>query len=110
MDEKRIKGQLLKGMTPLLVLSVLKDGELYGYEIAQRIRERTDSVFALNEGALYPALHALEAEGSLSAIWRESDKGPKRRYYALTDKGRGKLVEHEREWVTFRTAVAKATG
>ena len=60
-----IRPQLLKGTTPLLILSVLKDGELYGYEIAQRIRERSGKVFAPNEGSLYPALHALAADGAL---------------------------------------------
>ena len=76
----RIRGQLLKGTTPLLVLSVLRDGELYGYEIAQRIRLRSGGAFAPSEGALYPALHALEADGALTATWRESDKGPRRRH------------------------------
>jgi PadR family transcriptional regulator PadR len=112
----RIRGQLLKGTTPLLVLSVLRDGELYGYEIAQRIRERSGGAFAPSEGALYPALHALEANGALVATWRESDKGPRRRYYAIIPPGRsavrgtgkgmelvrernGALGRWEREWL-----------
>ena len=75
----RIKGQLLKGTTTLLVLSVLREGELYGYEIAQRIRDKSGGAFIPSEGSLYPALHSLEASGALDASWRESDRGPRRR-------------------------------
>jgi len=105
-----IKGQLLKGTTPLLVLSVLRDGELYGYEIAQRVRERSGGAFAPSEGSLYPALHALEAEGALQATWRESDKGPRRRYYCITDVGKGMLAEHESAWSAFSLGVSRALG
>ena len=104
----RIGSQLLKGTTPLLVLSVLRDGGLYGYEIAQRIRERSGGAFAPSEGALYPALHALEADGALVATWRESDKGPRRRYYAITPLGGALFEEREREWSSFATAMARS--
>lgn len=110
MSEPRIKGQLLKGTTQLLVLAVLKDGELYGYEIAQQLKARTGGVFTLNEGALYPALHALESAGALEATWRESDKGPKRRYYRITPVGHRLLATQQQEWTTFNTAMAKAIG
>ena len=104
----RIRGQLLKGTTPLLVLTVLRDGELYGYEIAQRIRERSGGAFAPSEGSLYPALHGLEAEGALQATWRDGDKGPRRRYYRLTPKGVALLAEHQAEWASFSQGIARA--
>jgi PadR family transcriptional regulator, regulatory protein PadR len=106
--ENRIRGQLLKGTTPLLVLSVLREGELYGYEIAQRIRDKSGGAFAPSEGSLYPALHALEADGALVATWRESDKGPRRRYYRITPKGGSLLADQEREWASFSGSVARA--
>ncbi|MDA8236409.1 MAG: helix-turn-helix transcriptional regulator [Chloroflexi bacterium] len=93
--------QLLKGTTPLLVLSVIGEGELYGYEIAQRVREQSGGAFAPSEGSLYPALHRLEADGALAATWRDSDRGPRRRYYRLTDRGRGLLAESRAEWSAF---------
>lgn len=110
MGQRRIRGQLLKGTTPLLVLTVISDGELYGYEIAQRIRERSGGAFAPSEGSLYPALHALEADGALLASWRDSDKGPRRRYYRITPRGEGLLAEHEREWTAFSRGVARTVG
>jgi PadR family transcriptional regulator PadR len=106
----KVKGQLLKGTTPLLVLSVLRDGELYGYEIAQRVRERSGGAFAPSEGSLYPALHALEADGALVANWRESDRGPRRRYYKITPAGLGMLAEHESAWSAFSLGVSRALG
>jgi PadR family transcriptional regulator PadR len=105
-----VRTQLLKGTTPLLVLAVLRDGELYGYEIAQRIRERSGGAFAPSEGSLYPALHTLEAVGALEADWRESDKGPRRRYYRITPKGGDLLAEHERAWAEFSVGVGRLVG
>ena len=104
----RVRGQLLKGTTTLLVLTVLRDGELYGYEIALRIRERSGGAFAPSEGSLYPALHALEADGALEASWRDSDRGPRRRYYKITKTGLGMLEAHAEEWATFSLGMARA--
>lgn len=96
-----IDPQLLKGTTAMLILAVIDDGELYGYEIAQRLRERSDGAFEPSEGSLYPALHRLELEGALSATWRASDRGPRRRYYRLTDAGRGLLADSRDRWGAF---------
>jgi DNA-binding PadR family transcriptional regulator len=92
------------------VLSVLRDGELYGYEIVQKVRARSGGTFAPSEGSLYPALHSLEAEGALLADWRDSDKGPRRRYYRITPRGSGLLAEHEAEWAAFSVGMARAVG
>jgi PadR family transcriptional regulator PadR len=105
----RLDTQLLKGTTPLLVLTVINDGELYGYEIAQRIRERSGGAFAPSEGSLYPALHRLEADGALTAVWRASDRGPRRRYYRITAKGQGLLVENRDRFSAFIAGVQGVT-
>ena len=105
----RLDTQLLKGTTPLLVLTVIGDGELYGYEIAQRIRETRGGTFAPSEGSLYPALHRLEADGALTGTWRASDRGPRRRYYRLTTKGQGLLAENRDQFVAFVAGVRGVT-
>ncbi len=110
MGNGKIRGQLLKGTTPLLILSVLRQGELYGYEIAQRIRDQSGGAFAPGEGSLYPALHSLESEGALEAFWAQSSRGPRRRYYRITKEGERLLAEHEREWASFASGVTKALG
>jgi PadR family transcriptional regulator PadR len=92
-----------------LVLTVIGEGELYGYEIAQRIRELSGGAFAPSEGSLYPSLHRLEADGALVAMWRDSDRGPRRRYYRLTPKGGDMLRESRREWATFVQGVQAVT-
>jgi PadR family transcriptional regulator PadR len=105
----RLDTQLLKGTTPLLVLTVIGDGELYGYEIAQRIRDSSGGAFAPSEGSLYPALHRLEADGALTAVWRASDRGPRRRYYRLTPKGHGLLIENRDRFAAFIAGVRGVT-
>ena len=102
--------QLLKGTTALLVLAILEDGELYGYEIAQRLRARSDGAFTPSEGSLYPTLHRLELDGALTATWREGEKGPRRRYYALTKKGAGLLATQRAEWGAFVRTVGGIAG
>lgn len=102
-----LRSQLLKGTVPYLVLSVLKDGELYGYEIAQHIRQRSGAQLAPSEGSLYPALHRLEQQGALVAEWRQGDRGPRRRYYRLTPQGGKLLVESRAEWEAFSDVIAR---
>jgi DNA-binding PadR family transcriptional regulator len=104
------RSQLLKGTTSLLVLAVLREGELYGYEIAARIRERSGAFIDPGEGWLYPALHRLEAEGALEASWRESGIGPRRRYYRLTVTGRRMFDAEAGAWESFVRSVRLVAG
>jgi DNA-binding PadR family transcriptional regulator len=101
------KIDLLKGTLPLLVLSVVRDDELYGYEIAQRIRERSGDLFAPSEGSLYPTLHRLEREGALTATWRASERGPRRRYYAMTPAGQALFADASREWEAVASGITR---
>jgi len=103
------RSQLLKGTTALLILGVLKDGELYGYEIGQRIRERSAAFIDPGEGWLYPALHRLEKEGALEASWREGELGPRRRYYQITAGGLRKFEAQSVEWEQFARSVRLVT-
>lgn len=104
------RSQLLKGTTNLLVLAVLREGELYGYEIAARIRDRSGAYIDPGEGWLYPVLHRLETEGALEASWRESEIGPRRRYYRLTRKGTRMLDAQASEWESFARSVQRVIG
>jgi DNA-binding PadR family transcriptional regulator len=103
------RSQLLKGTTALLVLGVLKDGELYGYEIASRIRERTSAFIDPGEGWLYPALHRLEKQGALEGSWREGGAGPRRRYYRITEGGLRMYDAQSAEWEQFASSVRLVT-
>ena len=101
------RAQLLKGTTELLVLSVLEAERLHGYEIAQRIRDGVSA--GVSEGALYPALHRLERRGALVGSWGDGRGGPRRRYYTLTDSGRGELVQARAEWDRFAAEIGTMT-
>jgi len=93
--------ELLKGSTPLLLLSLLREGPLYGYQIIQTVRERTQGLYSLKEGALYPALHKLEAAGLIQAYWQTQPNGRDRRYYALLPEGEDFLELKRAEWGRF---------
>ena len=93
----------------MLILGVLKDGELYGYEIAQRIRERSGAFIDPGEGWLYPALHRLEKHGALQASWRDGGLGPRRRYYRITEGGLRTFNAQSAEWEQFARSVRLVT-
>ena len=101
----KIEKSLLSGSTPLLVLSLLKDGDMYGYEMAQTLAERSDHTFELKEGTLYPLLHGLERDRYVESFEKASPQGRMRKYYRITKKGRGLLEEKEKEWSLFSTKV-----
>jgi PadR family transcriptional regulator PadR len=107
MERKRMTrtGPLFKtGIPELLLLRLLSEKEMYGYEIVQAIRERTADMIALGEGVLYPALHALEAAGALRSR-RRTVAGRTRVYYAATARGRRRLGELTSEWNRMSSVV-----
>src|ERR1700738_1140052 len=81
-----------------LVLSILDEGESYGYTIIQRVHELSGGEGAWTDGTLYPSLHRFEAEGLVRSGWEVSEAGRKRKYYALTASGRRALAEQKEQW------------
>lgn len=105
----RVNKELLKGSTMTLVLSILSKQDMYGYELIKEIEARSNGVFLMKEGTLYPILHTLESEGWLLSYWEQKD-GRKRKYYKITDEGSRLLQEKTQEWIQFRTAVDTIIG
>ncbi len=95
----------LAGSTSLLVLSLLRDGDKYGYEMIAQLALRSEGVFELKEGTLYPVLHQLEREGSLSSYSAQAPSGRTRKYYHLTPKGLKVLEAQEQEFKRVAGAV-----
>lgn len=93
--------ELLKGSTPLLLLSLLTDGPMYGYQIIETVKQRTDGSYTLKEGALYPALHKLEAAEFITSYWQTQPNGRDRRYYAIQPAGSSFLAAKKQEWGQF---------
>ena len=99
-------GQLLKGTVSIMVLKLLSENDRYGYQIIKELEKRSESVFLLNEGALYPVLHKLETDGQISSYWEESG-GRKRKYYHITSKGSELFESKRQEWADFSGMVSK---
>lgn len=102
--------EMLKGSTPLLLLSLLEDGPMYGYQIIETVRERTDGSYTLKEGALYPALHKLEAAELIASYWQTQSNGRDRRYYSLQPAGQAFLQKKKKEWNQFVAMVSGFVG
>ncbi len=83
--------------TPL-VLAILTDGDSYGYAIIKRVTELSDGQLQWTDGMLYPVLHRLERRGYVTARWRASDSGRRRKYYRITKEGRAQLTVQRQQW------------
>lgn len=95
--------------TPL-VLSILAEGENYGYAILKRVREISLGELQWSDGMLYPLLHRLHRLGYVTREWRVPPEGRRRRYYAITDDGRDALAEHQRQWMIVARALGDVWG
>ena len=96
---------LVQGTLDLLVLKTLELHPMHGWGIAQRIRQISNEVLQVNQGALYPALHRLEQQGWIRAKWGESDNNRRAKYYSLTRDG-AKYLERQREqWNRLSVAI-----
>ena len=84
----KINKELMKGSTSILILSLLENEDMYGYQIAQSLKEKSEKVFELKEGTLYPMLHGLENENAVESYWFDADNGKRRKYYKITSDGR----------------------
>lgn len=105
----KINKELLKGSTVTLILNLLEQQDLYGYQLIKELEQRSDGTFALKEGTLYPILHSMEAEQWVESYWQEAE-GRKRKYYRITESGRQQFQKKKQEWRWFRTAVDRVLG
>ena len=95
----------LPGGTAMLVLALLKEQEMYGYQIIEELEKRSNQVFHLQEGTLYPLLHGLEKDKLVTARDQETPSGRRRRYYHITAAGLRALEEKKAEWQVYSRAV-----
>ena len=102
-----LEKSLVSGSMSLLVLKLLEDGDLYGYQMIDDLRRRSDDTFRLRAGTLYPLLHGLEEKGLVTAYEQTADSGKTRRYYHLTRQGRDALREKESAWNAYARAMGR---
>ena len=101
---------LLPGTLDLLVLKAVSLGALHGYGVLLRVQQITGDVLNIEQGALYPALYRLEAQGLLATEWGTSENNRRAKYYSLTAAGRKRLREEEAEWKRVSGAITLALG
>ncbi|HAQ07563.1 MAG TPA: PadR family transcriptional regulator [Bacillus bacterium] len=99
--------ELLKGSTSLVLLQLLNERDMYGYELVKELDKRSDHSLQVKEGTLYPALHKLEKQEYIEFYWQDQQKGPARKYYQITDAGRAVLLEKTKEWQQFVSVMNK---
>jgi DNA-binding PadR family transcriptional regulator len=93
-----MSSDLLRGHTDTIILSVLKNGDSYGYEICKSILEKTDNSFELKEATLYSSFRRLEQLGCISSYWGDESSGGRRKYYKITDAGLGMWEKNIADW------------
>jgi transcriptional regulator len=98
---------LLQGTVDLLILRALQGGPTHGYAVSRWVRDRTEGVLAIEDAALYQALHRLEARGWIDAEWGLSENNRKAKYYSLTPTGRQQLRSEISVWKKYVQAVFK---
>ena len=92
-----IEKALVSGSMTLLILKLLSEKDMYGYEMIDTLRQKSQNVFELKAGTLYPLLHSLEDKGAL-VVYEQEAGGKIRKYYSLTRQGRGLLDKKTEEW------------
>jgi DNA-binding PadR family transcriptional regulator len=93
--------QLRKGSTSLLLLNLLAEQPMYGYQIMRELERRSDGYFSMTAALLYPALHQLEQDKLVESEWQPAAGERRRKYYQITEAGRLALAQTEGEWRTF---------
>ncbi len=97
--------ELVKGSSDTLLLGLIEQQPMYGYQIIKELKVRSQGYFQFKEGTLYPALHRLEKAGLIVGKWQMLPNGRQRRYYYITDKGLRLLAVKRNQWQDFATAM-----
>ncbi len=110
---KPIEGNQLRGHLEAMILSTLARGEAHGFDVLRRLDAAGSGLLKLKEGSLYPALYRLEAAGAIKGHWEDGasdSRGPRRRLYRLTPKGRRQLQASRQQWRDFVSVIGGIVG
>lgn len=105
----KLNKELLKGSTNMIVLSLLEEKNMYGYEMIKELTVKSENIFEFKEGTLYPILHSLEEKNYITSYWDETGV-KKRKYYSITKQGKKHLKEQKEEWKIFSGGVNQVLG
>ena len=98
---------VLSGNTTMLVLKLLEEKDMYGYQIIEELAQKSENVFSLNSGTLYPILHGLEKDNLVISYDEKADSLRVRKYYQITSKGKVLLAKKQEEWAVYTKAMSR---
>lgn len=106
----KITKELIAASSTPLVLSILAEGESYGYALIQKVRELSGNQLDWSEGMLYPVLHRLEEQGLIRSFWKEGETGRKRKYYSITTAGKKETASQKEQWGVVSLTLGRLWG
>ncbi len=104
-DNTTFNKELKRGTLEMVLLQLLSERQMYGYELASTLEEKGGSLFRLKEGTLYPVLYRLENASYIASRWETLERGVPRKYYQLTPAGASYLSARIAEWKEFSSAI-----
>jgi DNA-binding PadR family transcriptional regulator len=102
-----ITSDVIRGHTDAIILAHLVDKDSYGYQINKEIMEKTGNLYELKEATLYTAFRRLEQAQLIISYWGNEEVGARRRYYAITDKGKEAYKEYRQDWASTKDIIDK---
>ena len=105
--ETKTSADLLRGHTDTVVLSVLLQGDNYGYEIHKSIVEKLGGAYEMKEATLYSSYKRLEADGYVTSYWGDETLGSRRKYYSITENGKELFRQNRSDWVKTQAILNK---
>ncbi len=97
--------EMLKGYIDIIILSMLYKEDLYGYELAKRVKEMSESAFELKEGTLYLAFKRLEQNNLIESYWGDEGAGGRRKYYRLLPNGKQSILDKKEQWQSLKSII-----
>ena len=101
-----IRKELVAASAEPMILSLLAQGESYGYAIIQEVKSRSGGKLNWTDGMLYPVLHRMERRGLIKSRWGESETGRKRKYYSLQKDGKTAMAKHHEHWMLVHSVLS----
>lgn len=98
--------EMMKGSIDFLLLSLIGDRDLYGYEMTKKLKLLSEEAYSMSEGTLYPALKRMEKKQWVSSYWSDS-AGARRKYYTITDSGKKELERKKKDWATLNQLIQR---
>ncbi|QHQ62885.1 PadR family transcriptional regulator [Anaerocolumna sedimenticola] len=100
-----ITSDVIRGHTEPIILAHLLEGDSYGYQINKEIMEKTNNSYELKEATLYTAFRRLEQAQLIISYWGDQEVGARRRYYAITEKGREAYQDYKKDWENAKAII-----